>query len=283
MPRPSILLVDYDPDIHALMAKVVSPELYELDSAYDGKTALERLEKRNYDVVVTDIYMPELDGLELLQRIQQLSPETPVVVMTGQNTPENVARSIREKAFSYFSKPFSSSVVIDIVTQALESRAAPDDIEVLSARPDWISLELRCKLSIADRLVPFFREMHVGLTADEQEEIATAFRELLINAIEHGGHSNPSLKVQVTYIRTARAVLYSIRDPGPGFSFEDLAHAAVANSPETPLLHTQVRRDLGMRPGGFGIFMTRQLADELIYNEKGNEVLLVKYLPAFGA
>jgi anti-sigma regulatory factor (Ser/Thr protein kinase) len=73
-------------------------------------------------------------------------------------------------------------------------------------------------------------------------------------------------------------VLYFVRDPGKGFSFQKLTHAAVSNPLDSPFEHAEVRERLGIRPGGFGIFMTRELVDELIYNEAGNEVLLIKYL-----
>jgi anti-sigma regulatory factor (Ser/Thr protein kinase) len=79
-------------------------------------------------------------------------------------------------------------------------------------------------------------------------------------------------------VRAEKAVLYRVRDPGKGFSFQELAHAAVANPLDSPLEHAAVREHLGLRPGGYGIFMTREMVDELIYNEAGNEVLLIKYL-----
>jgi CheY-like chemotaxis protein/anti-sigma regulatory factor (Ser/Thr protein kinase) len=274
-----ILVVDDDPDIHALLASMLSGIGCRIDGVFDGKEALACLESTPYDLVITDVRMPGLDGLELLQRIHELRPTTRVMVMTAQNTPENVVRSIRDRAFTYFSKPFATAAVIEMVTRALEFPGALDDIEVLSAHPDWIALRLRCKLEIADRLVQFFRELHVNLTEDEQSDIAGAFRELLMNAIEHGGHSDPEQKVEVAYIRTSQAILYYIRDPGKGFSFDNLPHAA-GGSAEDPFRHVEVRSQAGMRPGGFGIFMTRKMADELIYNEKGNQVLLVKYVKA---
>jgi anti-sigma regulatory factor (Ser/Thr protein kinase) len=219
-----------------------------------------------------------MDGLELLGKIQQLRPSMPVLVMTAQNTPERVIRSILERAFAYFSKPFAPSAVLDMVAHALENPPGRDDIEVLSAKPEWIALQLRCKLETADRLLQFLRELQPELSADEQNDIAMAFRELLINAIEHGGHLDPEQKVEVAYIRLSHAILYYIRDPGAGFSFDNLAHAAVASAPGDPMRHLAIRSEAGIRPGGFGILMTRQIADELIYNEKGNQVLLVKYL-----
>ena len=117
------------------------------------------------------------------------------------------------------------------------------------------------------------------MPAEEQSNIATAFRELLINGIEHGGHLDPEQRVEVAYIRLSQAILYYVRDPGEGFSFENLAHAAVSCSPDDPFQHLEVRNQAGMRAGGFGILIMRNIADELIYNEKGNQVLLVKYLP----
>ena len=278
MPDARILVVDDDPDIHLLLGAILKDAGFGMTSAASGAEGLERLEAGPYDLVLTDVCMPGLDGLELLQRIHERCPATPVVVMTAQNTSDNLIRSIREKAFAYFSKPFSPSAVVEMVNRALDSPAQRDDIEVLSATPGWIALQLRCKVETANRLLQFLRELPVELPVEEQEDIATAFRELLINAIEHGGRLDPDQKVEVACIRLTRAILYYIRDPGKGFSFEDLAHAAVSSSPENPFDHVAVRSEAGMRPGGFGIFMTRSIADELMYNEKGNQVLLVKYL-----
>jgi anti-sigma regulatory factor (Ser/Thr protein kinase) len=222
--------------------------------------------------------MPGLDGLALLERVRRAQPATKVVVMTVASTPENIVRAIRERAFTYFSKPFTVCAVTDMVASALSIPAADDDIEVLSARPDWLGLRMRCKIQTADRLLQFLREMETDLPLAEQENVASAFREILVNAIEHGGGSNPENKVSITYVRTKRAIIYYVRDPGKGFSFGELPHAAVSNPIHSPTEHTEIRDRLGMRPGGFGILLTRQLVDELIYNETGNEAMLIKYI-----
>ena len=184
---------------------------------------------------------------------------------------------IREQAFCYFSKPFSPSSVADMITQAVNTGHWQDDIEVLSATPQWISLRLRCKMETADRLMQFVREMEMDFSEHERDNIAAAFRELLMNAIEHGGESDPSKPCR-SYVRTTRAIVYLIQDPGKGFSFDAIAHAAVANPPGEPARHLEIRAEQGVRPGGFGILLTRNLVDELIYSEKGNEVLFIKYL-----
>ncbi len=276
--RARILLVDDDPDIHALLGMALGPEGYELTSVTDGLQALECLRSATYDLVITDVNMPKLDGLELLQRIRQSAPNIHVLVMTAQNTADKVISALRNQAFSYFSKPFSPSAIVDMVDRALRPTSHPNEIRIISASPNWISLRVRCILENADRLAQFFRELSVGLPDGQQEDVATAFRELVMNAIEHGGHSDPEEWVEVSYMRLSRAILYCIRDPGEGFSFDELPHAAVSNTPENPAGHSEIREQLGMRAGGFGIFLTRQMADEVIYNQRGNEVMLVKYL-----
>lgn len=275
---PNILVVDDDPGIHKILTAVLGSNQWQIESAYNGLEGLDRIRARTYDLVITDLRMPGMDGLELLHSIRQIRPNTKVMVMTGESTPDHIIRSIREQAFSYFSKPFSAGAVVDMIAHALKTPAWQDDIEVQSARPEWIALSVRCKVDLADRVVQFMRELKMDLPAEERDQIATAFREMLLNAIEHGGHCDPQKKLYVAYVRTTRALLYYIRDPGKGFSMAAIPHAAVSNAPGGPVAHMAVRQEQGIRPGGFGILLVRKLVDELIYNETGNEVLLIKYL-----
>jgi CheY-like chemotaxis protein/anti-sigma regulatory factor (Ser/Thr protein kinase) len=273
-----ILIVDDDPVAHELLTAMLRAEGRDIDHASDGQEALAQLLARPYDLVLTDIHMPGMDGLTLLQRIREVRPETAVVVMTAESTPEHVVDSIRQQAYSYLSKPLSSSTVRETVFRALSRLSDPGDIEVSSARPGWISLQLRCKMDVAERLTQFFSELGADLSTQERDDVCTAFRELLMNAIEHGGHSDPEQKVSLTYVRTARSIIYYIRDPGEGFSFDKLQHAAISNPEDAPFEHAELRAQLGIRPGGFGILLTRKFADEVLYSQKGNEVLLIKYL-----
>ncbi len=273
-----ILIVDDDPDIHRLLAAALSAENYLIEDRFDGLEALSLLETQPCDLVITDVRMPGLDGLELLRRIHQIRPGMKVLVMTADSTPATVISSLRDQAAGYFSKPFALDAVAEAVALALHAPASEGDIEVLSAIPQWIALRLRCKLETADRLIPFLSELVTDLSLQEREDVGMAFRELLMNAIEHGAGKDPSKTVRVDYMRTAKSMIYKILDPGEGFSFSRLPHAAVSNQPDAPYQHCEVRNQLGLRPGGFGILLTRNLADELIYNEKGNEVLLIKYI-----
>ena len=149
---------------------------------------------------------------------------------------------------------------------------------MVSARPEWITLDVRCKIDAADRTTHFLREITAHLSAQASEDIAAAFRELLMNAIEHGGKNDPHKRVRTSIVHTARAIIVHIHDPGAGFSLDFLPHAAISNPEDSPIHHVEVRAEEGRRPGGFGILLTKNLVDELLYNERGNAVLFLKYL-----
>ena len=117
-----------------------------------------------------------------------------------------------------------------------------------------------------------------GRARVRNESVGFVFRELLLNAIEWGGQLDPNRKVRIACLRARRMLLYRIADPGPGFSFKGLRHAAVGHPEGSPLDHMSHREDQGLRPGGFGIMIAQAKVDELIYNEAQNEVVFVKYL-----
>ncbi len=105
---------------------------------------------------------------------------------------------MRHSAFSYFSKPFSLASLAEMVRSAAEGPTWDDGIEVISATPALLCLLVRCDRQTADRLLQFLEEI-AELPEPERSEVATAFREMLLNAIEHGGHFDPSQYVEISY------------------------------------------------------------------------------------
>jgi len=166
---------------------------------------------------------------------------------------------------------------VEIVRLAMTAPYWDDGIEILSETANWVRLAVRCDLVTAERLTQFYGETS-DLPKAETERVAMAFREILLNAIDHGGKLDPLEYVEVSYVRARRMVLFKVKDPGTGFSLEELKHAAIANPPDEPFRHVAEREAAGIRPGGFGILMARRLVDDLLYNEQGNEVLLIKYV-----
>lgn len=167
--------------------------------------------------------------------------------------------------------------LLNVARDALQASDAPAAIEVISARPDWVELLIPCTREAAEQIQPVVARLGADLPADVIDTVSDAFRELLLNAVEWGGQLDPTRKVRVSCVRTNRVLIYRIADPGPGFQLADLDHAAIAH-PEDPIQHVKIREDKGLRPGGFGILLVRAKVDELVYNEKQNEVIFVKYL-----
>lgn len=230
-----------------------------------------------FDLIITGENTSAATDIDLLRQIRRIRLHTRMIILASGSTPEDVIASLREHAFGCFTAPFEPTSLAEMIQIAADGECWDDGIEVISATPAWVKLAARCDRRTAERLLQFFQEM-VDLDPPEKEDVAYAFREMLLNAMEHGGHFDPQQYVEISYLRGRRAVACRVKDPGAGFSLEELKHAAVNNPPEDPTRHLLAREEQSLRPGGLGILLSQSMVDELIYSEKGNEVLLVKYL-----
>ena len=235
------LLVDSRAALNRLITDIFTKEKWEVQVAANNSEALEMAKANAYDLIVTGEKTTGMEDIELLRRLRLVRPHTRLIIITDEFTPGDVLAAIRERAFSYFSQPISTERLAEMIRIAMSEPFWDDGIEVISVVPNWIRLCVRCDLPTANRLLQFYREAS-GLPDAETEEVAAAFREILVNALE------------------------------------ELHHSAIANPEDDPFKHMQMREAQGKRPGGFGILMAKRLVDDLIYNDKGNEVLLVKYL-----
>jgi DNA-binding NarL/FixJ family response regulator len=272
-----VLVVGGDPQIQSLLARVLEAGSWAVLSVPDNQAALEAARRKAFDLIVTSDQTSGQEDIELLRRIRRVRPHTRLIILAGGGTPSDVITSMRERAFSYFSAPFSVDELAQMIQLATEGRCWDDGIEVVSGTPELIRILARCDVKTADRLVQFLNEI-AELPNPERNQVATAFREMLLNAIEHGGQLDPNQYVQIDYVRARHMVTCHITDPGPGFTLDEIPHAAIANPPDDPIRHIVVREQRGIRPGGFGVLLAQQLVDELIYGQDGNEVLLIKYL-----
>lgn len=277
MPTPKILVVDDDRATRHLLRRTLASAGFAVRCAKDGAEALALLRARRFDLMLLDVWMPRMTGLDLLARLKQRKTRPRVIVMTSDDAPQTVLRAVREQAFEYVNKPVDAPALLALVRDTLKAKRAAAPIEIVSARPNWVELLVPCTREAAGRLEGVMARLDTDLAEDVRESVAYAFRELLLNAIEWGGKLDPSRRVRIAYVRANRMLLYRIADPGSGFRMEDLDHAAISH-PDSPIEHMQIREQKGLRPGGFGLLMVRAKVDELIYNEKQNEVIFVKYL-----
>ena len=274
-----ILLVDDDRGLRHVLTTLLTDAGHFVNAVGDGPEALALLGQSSYDLVLSDIGLPSMSGLEVLANARALTNPPLVVVMTSDDTSETLLEAVRRQAFRYVRKPIAPNAIVEIIDGALAgSTTASLQIEVVSAKPEWLEVIAPCSLAIADRLHAFVIQLEADLPEPVRESVAQAFRELLNNAIEWGGKLDPNRKVRISCVRTKRMLLYRIADPGEGFQLDRLRHAAISNPADEPFRHLDVRDERGIRPGGYGLAMTRSLVDELIYNEARNEVICVKYL-----
>ena len=273
-----ILVVEDDRATRHLLAGLLKAANFSVATAQDGANALRRLKTQSFDLMLLDIWMPRMTGLELLARLRDEPVRPKVVVMTTDDAPETLLQAVRDQAYQYISKPVEPKALVELIRRVLAAPAASLPIEVVSARPSWVELLVPCEREAAERIQGFMAHLDTDLAPDIRESVGFVFRELLLNAIEWGGQLDPNRKVRIACLRARRMLLYRIADPGPGFSFKGLRHAAVGHPEGSPLDHMSHREDQGLRPGGFGIMIAQAKVDELIYNEAQNEVVFVKYL-----
>jgi anti-sigma regulatory factor (Ser/Thr protein kinase) len=121
-------------------------------------------------------------------------------------------------------------------------------------------------------------QLDSDLDMEARESVGLALRELLVHALESGGHRDSTQQVRVLRRRAPGVLVYRITNPGPGLRFGDLRHAALAHANGAAIAQIHVRDREGNRVGGLGLMRVKANADELVYNERGNEVTFVKYL-----
>jgi len=274
-----ILLVDDDRGLRHVLSAMLTDAGHTVESVGDGPEAIALLGRGAFDMVLVDIGLPSMSGLEVLASARALPGPPLVIVMTADDTSETLLEAVRRQAYRYVRKPFAPNTIVEIIDVAMATAPhAALSIEVVSAKPEWLEVVAPCSLEMADRLHSFVLHLEADLPEHIRESVAQAFRELLTNAIEWGGKKDPGQKVRISCVRTRRMLLYRIADPGEGFDIDRLRHAAISNPDDDPIRHMEVREEQGIRPGGYGLALTRSLVDELVYNEARNEVICVKYL-----
>jgi len=273
----SVLVIGNEPLADALRhdTRLAGREVVGCENAVESIGLVGR---RAVDVVVTNPVTSIHEDLALASELRARRPGVKVIALAPATPTGALIAALQAQVFACFTAPFEESDVVDMVRSALTAIDWHDDIEVLSGADTWITLRVSCQLLTAERLVRFMTELQSGLPDGEHNMLMIAFREMLINSMEHGGGFDPKQTIEVTAARTARAIVYHFRDPGPGFDRADLGHTVKSSDPEDLMSTTVARAEMGKRPGGLGILIARQIVDEIAYNERGNEAILIKHL-----
>src|SRR5208282_5300434 len=111
----SILVADDDRILRTFVGTLLKKNKYAVTTAADGQAALALLKKKNFDLVLLDLWMPRMNGFEVLALVRQQPRPPRVVVMTSDETPEAMLRAVREQAYQYLTKPVDPEALLDVV------------------------------------------------------------------------------------------------------------------------------------------------------------------------
>jgi CheY-like chemotaxis protein/anti-sigma regulatory factor (Ser/Thr protein kinase) len=290
---PSILVVDDSSmDRHVAVGLLRKSPDFTVFEAVDGRDALDKIELHLPDLVVTDMMMPNMNGLELVAEVKEQYPLVPIILMTSQGSEEIAVEALQKGAASYVPKRALASELLEIVDRVLsaahEVRGRARLMNRLSRYEYSYTLENDLELVCA--ISSYLREEALRLrlcTGPECLRLGVAVEEALLNAYYHGNLEVSSelreedhrlyhetaeqrtredpyrdRKIYINVKITPRQAVYSVRDEGPGFD------PGLLPDPTDP-----ANLD---RPCGRGMLLMRTFMDNVIYNDKGNEVTLFK-------
>jgi DNA-binding response OmpR family regulator len=270
------LVVEDELDTSQILAEHLRRWGFEPTVLNEGKPAVPWVREHQPDVILLDLLLPGMDGFTICEnlKLERDTNRIPVVMITALQGHEDKVRGLTVGANRYLMKPFTATELSRAIQDAFAWR---DELEKHGTEGE-VHFHLQSDTQYLDELNGLLSSLFLfsGLTQSQVKQLTTAVRELGTNAIEWGHQKQVDRIVDVTYRIDPEKITIVIRDNGPGFDPNHVPHAA---SPDDPVAHMMVRETLGIREGGFGILMSRGLVDELKYNEKGNEVRLVKNFP----
>jgi two-component system, OmpR family, response regulator len=268
------LIVDDEEEICLLLAEHMRRWGFEPTVLFEGKEVVEWVRKNRPDVILLDLMLPDIDGYSICETLK-LDRETnlvPVIMVTAMTDQEDKVHGLQVGANTYLTKPFTPDAIFKAIQNALNWL---DELRTNGTQGE-IRFHLQSDTHYLEELNHLLGSLFLfsGLTQQQVKQLTTAVREIGTNAIEWGHKKISDRIMTVDYRIDPEKITIDIKDTGPGFNPSNLPHAAQADD---PIGHMMVREELGLREGGFGIMMSRGLVDEMSYNEKGNEVRLIKY------
>jgi DNA-binding response OmpR family regulator len=287
-----ILIVEDSPTQAQQLAYALQNAGYVVESAGNGEQALEKIARELPDAVVTDLEMPEMNGLVLVERIRGQYPSVPVILMTAYGSEDIAALALKKGAASYVPKRYLMQDIIgtlgDVLSVATSARQREGVRDLLKQTSYQFILE-----NDSDQIPPLIGYLEEALTemnlCDQTGliRVCVALREALVNAMYHGNLEIDSSeretdiaeyhrliderakkdpyrdrRVHVTASLSRQKAEFKVRDEGPGFDPAELPDPADPANLE--------------RVSGRGLLLIRTFMDQVRHNESGNEITLVK-------
>lgn len=184
--QPKILVVDDEEVTRLSLAEILSLEGYQVASASSGEEALQKLEKEAFDLVLADLVMKEVDGLQVMEAAKKLSPDTVVIMLTAYGTLESAIQAMRQGAYDYLIKPCGAQEIVASVESGLAEQRQERRRQELMSRVEEMLRALKAEedetptsVSRGDQLTRVRFLQSGGIIVDLQKHIATLHGQLL--------------------------------------------------------------------------------------------------------
>ena len=269
-----ILIVDDENTIMKMLVAWFLEKGHTVMEAPDGNIAERMIFTNAFDLIITDIVMPEMNGIDLLKRVKFVNPHIKFIVMTGFHKPENIPLCLEHNISRYIRKPFHMEHIDRMVEEVIGEKET-ERVKVANQVADgWLEMDLYSSeesLMLVHNCMEQYLYGYFPLQAINKT--LWAFYEIVRNAMEWGNSLVKDRIVHVSCMVLSDRVLFKIQDHGKGF---DVMKAF--KQIEDPFERLTRRENEGKRPGGYGIDITRKYMDDVFYNEKGNCVVMTKMI-----
>ncbi len=266
--RPArLLVVDDEPMIRDLLKRFLESLGHQVTVAVDGKEALDIFRADSFDLILSDVKMPGLSGLQLLRAVRELTPRVPVILVSGYGEIETVVAALKDGAENFLTKPLQMDLLGKVVNQSLAlRRLEPGEGGAWRQIRQSTFIEAPSQAELVRELVYQVAQSAVAVgfaRRDLDNNLKLALTEGITNAMEHGNRWDPEQTVSLQIEASRERLEVTIGDRGPGFDFRELPDP----TEEGNLLCER----------GRGIFLMRAILDEVRYFPPGNRVLLRKH------
>src|ERR1700744_1417972 len=130
----NILIIDDEKAIRKTLTEILSYEGYKIDEAGDGEEGLKKVKEKEYDVILCDIKMPKIDGIEFLEKTKETNPDIPIIMISGHGTIETAVEAVKKGAYDYISKPPDLNRLLITIRNAMDKKSLVTETKVLKKR-----------------------------------------------------------------------------------------------------------------------------------------------------
>ena len=278
MQKHWLLAVVSDFSLENYLNEALLNKNFEISTANSIADVSHLLSISNYSTIIYQVDNICKKVCNFFEQIKESHKNIPIIVISDNNEPDFIIKLISLGVFACISKKFLKAEFLELLKIALKFSQEGESFQFKSINENWLELVIPAQILYIPRVSNLLEKLIDNVEAKKKKHLLYGVRELIQNSIEHGCHFCPEKKIVFRFIKTKKNLIFYIEDEGQGFDITSIPHAAIGSKKNEALKVMEYRKKKGMRPGGLGLASVFNIGDEIIHNEKGNGVILIKYL-----